>query len=71
MSKLIYEELTYIVRGGLMTVHRDLKPMLPERFYQDATEIVFQETHVPFEAQKHLGLLRRRTSRVVHPRFLH
>ena len=36
-----------------MGVHRDLKPMLPEHFYQDATEIGLQETHVPFEAQRH------------------
>lgn len=36
-----------------MAVHRDLKPTLPERFYQDASEIVFQEIGVPFEAQKH------------------
>jgi len=36
-----------------MAVHRDLKPMLPERYYQDAVEIVFQETSVSFEPQKH------------------
>jgi len=52
MVKLIHGDLTFIVRGGLMAVHRDLKPMLPERFYQEACEIVFQETGVSFEAQK-------------------
>ena len=35
-----------------MAMHRDLKPMLPERFYQDAAEIVFQEIDVLFKAQK-------------------
>jgi GxxExxY protein len=53
VGKLIHEQLTYDVRGVLMGVHRDLKPMLPENFYQDATEIALQETHVPFEAQRH------------------
>ena len=53
MVRLIHKELTCTVRGGLMAVHRDLKPMLPERYYQDAVEIVFQETSVSFEPQKH------------------
>ena len=53
MSKLIHEELTYKVRGVLMAVHYELKPMLPEHFYQDATEIGLQENQVPFEAQRH------------------
>ncbi len=53
MVRLIHKELTYTVRGGLMTVHYDLKPMLPEHFYQDAVKVVLQETSVPFEPQKH------------------
>jgi len=53
MIRLIHEELTYTIRGGLMAVHYDLKPMLPERFYQDAVEIIFQETNILFEPQKH------------------
>ena len=52
MGKLIHEELTYDIRGALMTVHCDLKPMLPEHFYQDAAEIGFQEVPIPFEAQR-------------------
>jgi len=52
LGKLIHEELTYDVRGVLMTIHYELKPMLPEHFYQDAVEFGFQEIPVPFEAQR-------------------
>ena len=52
MSKLIHAELTYRVRGVLMAVHYELKPMLPEEFYQDAVEIGFQEAPISFEPQK-------------------
>jgi len=52
VGKLIHEELTYDVRGVLIGVHRDLKPMLPERFYQDTVEIGWQEAHIPFKAQR-------------------
>jgi GxxExxY protein len=51
MGKLIHEKLTYDVRGVLMAVHHDLKPMLPEHFYQGTVEIGFQETRIPFKAQ--------------------
>ena len=40
-----------------MAVHNDLKPMLPEHFYQDAVEIGLQEAHIPFEAQQNFEVL--------------
>jgi len=57
LGKLIHEELTYKVRGVLMSVHSDLKPMLPEHFYQGAAEIGFQETHIPFKAQRNFEVV--------------
>jgi GxxExxY protein len=57
VGKLIHEQLTYRVRGVLMAVHTDLKPMLAERFYQEAVEIGLQEAHVPFEAQRNFEVV--------------
>lgn len=56
MGKLIHEQLTYEIRGVLMDVHRTLRPMLPEHFYQNATEIGLQETRIPFKAQQNFEI---------------
>jgi GxxExxY protein len=57
VGSLIHEWLTYGVRGVLMAVHNDMKPMLPEHFYQDAVEIGLQEARIPFEAQRNFEVL--------------
>jgi len=57
VGKLIHEQLTYRVRGVLMDVHNELKPMLAERFYQEAVEIGLREAGIPFEAQRNFEVV--------------
>jgi GxxExxY protein len=52
MTKLLYADLTYAIRGVLMQVHNALGPGLPEEFYDEAASIGFQEAGIVCERQK-------------------
>ena len=52
MTKLLYADLTYAIRGVLMQVHNALGPGLPEAFYDEAASIGFQEVGIACERQK-------------------
>jgi len=52
MVELIHGDLTYRVRSVLMDVHNKLKPMLPEKFYEDATAIGLERRGISHETQK-------------------
>jgi GxxExxY protein len=52
MTKLLYADLTYAIRGVLMQVHNALGPGLPEAFYDEAASIGFQEAGIACERQK-------------------
>lgn len=52
MSKLLHEELTYTIRGVLFDIEKQLGPMLPERFYQDAVEIGLTTKRIPCQTEK-------------------
>jgi GxxExxY protein len=52
VTKLLYADLTYAIRGVLMQVHNALGPGLPEAFYDEAASIGFQEAGIACERQK-------------------
>jgi GxxExxY protein len=52
MTKLIHEELSYIVRGVLFDVHNRLGPMLPEKFYQAAVAVGLESKGIKGETEK-------------------
>jgi GxxExxY protein len=52
MTKLLYADLAYAIRGVLMQVHNALGPGLPEAFYDEAAGIGFQEMGIACERQK-------------------
>lgn len=52
MTELIHGDLTYRIRGVLFDVHNKLKPMLPEKFYEDATAIGLEKVYIQCKTQK-------------------
>ena len=57
MSDLIYEDLTYQIRGALFEVYKDKGCGFLEDVYQECLEIEFELQKIPFTAQPLLGLI--------------
>ncbi len=56
MSELIYEELTYKIRGALFEVYKEKGCGFVEGVYQECLEIELEMQSVPFVAQYPLKL---------------
>lgn len=56
MSDLIYEELTYKIRGALFEVYKEKGCGFVEGVYQECLEIEFAMQEIPFVAQYPLKL---------------
>ena len=56
MSDLIYEELTYKIRGALFEVYKEKGCGFVEGVYQECLEIEFEMQKIPFAAQYPLNL---------------
>jgi len=56
MSNLIYEDLTYQIRGALFEVYKEKGAGFLEGIYQECLEIEFEMQEIPFEAQTPLKL---------------
>ena len=54
MAKLVYEEMTYIIIGAAMEVHKVLGNGFLEAVYQKALEHELRLRNIPFEAQVYL-----------------
>lgn len=54
MAKLVYEELTYLIIGAAMEVHKVLGSGFLEAVYQKALEHELRLRNIPFEDQVHL-----------------
>ena len=50
------DQLAYRVIGICMGVHRELGPGFPERYYQRALELEFEEQSIKFEPQKSVAM---------------
>ncbi len=56
MSNLIYEDLTYKIRGALFEVYKEKGCGFVEGVYQECLEIEFEMQEIPFVAQYPLKL---------------
>jgi GxxExxY protein len=54
MAKMVHEEITYIIIGAAMEVHKVLGNGFLEAVYQKALEHELRLRNIPFEAQVHL-----------------
>ena len=52
MGELIYEDLTYRIRGSLFRVYNHLGPGFREETYKQALAVDFTEEGIPFEREK-------------------
>ena len=55
-GKLLYEELTYRVRGAMFVVHTELGPVHKESLYQKALAKEFSERGISFSREKGLDI---------------
>ena len=60
---LLYEELSYIVRGCIYEVHTEVGVGLDEESYQLALELKLKENNIPFRSQE-IGYVKHRGNRV-------
>lgn len=56
MDTLIYEDLTYQIRGALFEVYKEKGCGFLEDVYQECLEIEFEIQNIPFEPQQPLKL---------------
>jgi len=56
MTKLIYEEDSYKIRGAIFNVYKELGSGFLESVYQECLEIELEKQKIPFEAQKKLNI---------------
>jgi len=52
MGNLIYEDLTYRIRGSLFRVYDDLGPGFREETYKKALMVDFEKENIPYEREK-------------------
>jgi GxxExxY protein len=53
---LMYEDLTYAIRGACFEVYKHMGCGFLEAVYQECLSIEFEEQGIPFQAQKELAL---------------
>jgi GxxExxY protein len=56
MSKLIYEDETFLIRGAVFEVYKEIGCGFLESVYQECLEKEFLKQEIPFVAQKELKL---------------
>ena len=53
----LYKEESYIIRGAIIAVSRELGCGFLERVYQEALEYEFKERNIPYEREKLLPIM--------------
>lgn len=53
--ELIYQELTYAIRGVLFAVHNELGSYAREKQYADVAKRIFKEKGVPYKREVKIG----------------
>lgn len=56
MTKLIHENESYLIRGAIYNVYKELGAGFLESIYQECLEIEFENQKIPFETQKKLNI---------------
>ena len=56
MTKLLFEDESYAIRGAVFEVYREIGCGFLEAVYQECLETELAERNIPFEAQKELPL---------------
>ena len=56
-KKLLYEDLTYRIRGAMFAVHKALGPGHKESVYQRALAKEFEDANIPFIREKVLNVV--------------
>lgn len=56
MSNLLYEDLSYKLRGCFYDVYNELGPGHKEQIYQEALKIIFEDTGIKFVEKKRLKI---------------
>ena len=56
MTKLIYEQESYQIRGAIFNVYKELGSGFLESVYQECLEIELEKQKIPFESQKKLNI---------------
>ncbi|HEA47464.1 MAG TPA: GxxExxY protein [bacterium] len=70
-KKLLYENLTYRIRGALYKVHKALGPVHKETVYHNAIAIELKRLKIPFETEKVLKVTYRgETVGIYKPDFI-
>lgn len=57
MVDFIYKDESYVIRGAMFAVHKELGCGFLERAYQDALEFEFQERGIPYEREKEIQIM--------------
>ena len=57
VGKLLYEDLTYRIRGAIFTVHKALGPGHKESIYQKALVKEFELNDIPYTKEKALDVM--------------
>ena len=56
MSKLLFEEETYKIRGAIFEVYKEMGPGFLEAVYQECLEREFRMQVIPYQSQRELCL---------------
>lgn len=56
MTKIIYEDESFQIRGAIYNVYKELGCGFLESVYQECLEIEFEKQKIPFEPQKKLQI---------------
>ncbi len=56
-GNLLYEDLTYKIRGAVFEVRRQIGPGHKESVYQNALALEFKKRNIPFEKEKRIDVL--------------
>ncbi len=52
---LMYEDLTFIIRGVLYSTHNELRCYAREKQYGDVAERIFKEKNIPYKREVRIG----------------
>ena len=72
MKKLLYKNEVFEIVGAAINVHKELGPGFLEAVYQEALEIEFEDSNMPYISQPEIGIYfkKRKLKKYYQPDFL-